>query len=291
MDINKIKQKKSLKELLEFGIINIDKPSGPTSFQVSEYIKKELNLKKTSHFGTLDPAVTGVLPIALNRACRLTDFFIKKDKTYVGIMHLHKELSLEEVKNKIKEKFLGTIIQKPPVRSNVKREEREREIKKFEILEINGKEFLFLVECEAGTYIRKLIHDLGTELKVGAHMLELRRTKASIFSEDESYTLYDFERAVKEYKNGNEMFLRNMLIPGEIISKLYPIVRIKKEFIKRIIHGSPIYKNFLIKDERLKLNDIFCVFDDEKFIGVFRVVLDKKIFAKPEFVFQRINDT
>lgn len=75
MDLEQIKSKKTIKELLEFGIINIDKSSGPTSFDVSEFVKKKLGLRKTSHFGTLDPKVTGVLPVALNRACKLTGFF------------------------------------------------------------------------------------------------------------------------------------------------------------------------------------------------------------------------
>jgi H/ACA ribonucleoprotein complex subunit 4 len=74
MNLEKIKQEKSLKELLEFGILNIDKPSGPTSFDISDGVRKKLGLRKTSHFGTLDPKVTGVLPIALNRACKLTGF-------------------------------------------------------------------------------------------------------------------------------------------------------------------------------------------------------------------------
>ena len=83
IDIEKIKQEKSIKELLEFGILNIDKPSGPTSFSVSDFVReklKGLGVRKTSHFGTLDPKVTGVLPIALNRACKLTGYFMKKKK-------------------------------------------------------------------------------------------------------------------------------------------------------------------------------------------------------------------
>src|SRR3989344_6217648 len=106
MDINKIKQQKSLKELLEFGIINIDKPSGPTSFDVSEFVMKKLGLRKTSHFGTLDPKVTGVLPVALNRACKLTGYFLGEDKVYVGVMRVHREISLSELNKVIKEKFL-----------------------------------------------------------------------------------------------------------------------------------------------------------------------------------------
>ncbi len=98
MEINlkNIKKDKSIDELLEFGIINIDKPSGPTSFKTAEMVKKKLGLRKTSHFGTLDPLVTGVLPVALNRACKLTGWFMKKDKTYVGVMKIHKDIEKKE---------------------------------------------------------------------------------------------------------------------------------------------------------------------------------------------------
>jgi H/ACA ribonucleoprotein complex subunit 4 len=97
MNLQEIKQKKSVKELLEFGMINIDKPSGPTSFDISDFVRKTLDLRKTSHFGTLDPQVTGVLPIALNRACKLTGYFLGEDKEYVGIMRIHEEADLEEI--------------------------------------------------------------------------------------------------------------------------------------------------------------------------------------------------
>ncbi|HJX51057.1 MAG TPA: RNA-guided pseudouridylation complex pseudouridine synthase subunit Cbf5, partial [Candidatus Nanoarchaeia archaeon] len=126
--IDKIKESKTIKELLEFGIINLDKSSGPTSFDVSHLIKKRLNLNKTSHFGTLDPKVTGVLPVALNRACKLTGFFLGEDKEYVGIMRIHEDISIEAIKKAIEEKFTGKILQTPPVKSRVKRQEREREI-------------------------------------------------------------------------------------------------------------------------------------------------------------------
>ena len=128
IDIEKIKKNKTIAELLEFGIINIDKPSGPTSFDVSEFVMKTLGLRKTSHFGTLDPKVTGVLPIALNRACKLTGFFLGEDKEYVGIMRIHEDISIEELNKAIKEKFIGKIKQLPPVKSRVARVIREREI-------------------------------------------------------------------------------------------------------------------------------------------------------------------
>jgi len=71
-----------IKDLLNFGLINIDKSAGPTSYSVSEFVKRQLGLKKTSHMGTLDPKVTGVLPVTLGRACKLADYFIKHDKSY-----------------------------------------------------------------------------------------------------------------------------------------------------------------------------------------------------------------
>src|SRR3989338_1590357 len=121
IDVEKLKKEKSIQELLEFGIINLDKPSGPTSFDISDFVRKKLQLRKTSHFGTLDPKVKGVLPIALNRGCKLTGFFLGEDKEYVGIMRLHEEISTKELQEKINKKFLGKIKQLPPVKSRVAR--------------------------------------------------------------------------------------------------------------------------------------------------------------------------
>src|SRR3989344_7620689 len=204
MDIKKPKSRKSTKELLEFSIINIDKPSGPTSFSVSQFVKNVLGLRKTSHLGTLDPAVTGVLPVALNRACRLNEYLMHRNKVYVGIMRLHEDIDIKKLKSEM-EKFLGKIKQLPPKKSRVKRAIREREIVKFEILEKEGKDVLFLADVQEGTYIRKLCSDLGENIG-GAHLLELRRIKAGLFNEeDKSFVnLYDFEKAVGEYKEGSE---------------------------------------------------------------------------------------
>src|SRR3989344_4746501 len=237
-----LKLNKPLKELLEFGIINIDKPSGPTSFEVSDCVKKFLGARKTSHFGTLDPKVTGVLPIALNRACKLTGFFLGEDKEYVGIMRFHEEVYLKKVKETINEKFIGVITQKPPVKSRVKRVERQREIKSFEILEQYEKDFLFRTHVQGGTYIRKLIDDLGKELGVNAHMLELRRIRAGIFEESKSYTLYELEKAL-----GNEEELGKMIVSAEVVSEVYPIVEVEEESVGRILHGQPIYEKNLSK--------------------------------------------
>lgn len=290
VDLEKIKREKTIKELLEFSIINLDKPSGPTSFNVSDFIHKSLKLRKTSHFGTLDPKVTGVLPIALNRACRLTGFFLGEDKEYIGIMRFHSEVKKEDVEKKIKEKFLGEITQLPPVKSRVKRQERQREIKEFEILECDGNDFLFRVACQGGTYVRKLVDDLGKEMGIAAHMLELRRVRAGIFKEnDKEYpivNLYDFEKAVEEYKSGKEEKLRKILIPGEIVARLHREVEIKKQEVARLLTGKPLYRKDLVKEESFENEEKICVFSLGKFVGIYKIINGTDILGKPEFIFQ-----
>ncbi|MDP3639690.1 MAG: LAGLIDADG family homing endonuclease [Nanoarchaeota archaeon] len=145
---------RSTAELLTYGVINLDKPKGPTSHQVSDYVKKILPCKRAGHSGTLDPGVTGVQPVAIGKATRITQFLLTAPKEYVGIMHLHKDIT-EETLKKAAEQFVGKILQLPPVKSAVKRQLREREIYAFEILEMKGREVLFRVRCQAGTYVRK----------------------------------------------------------------------------------------------------------------------------------------
>ncbi len=262
---------------INFSFINIDKPSGPTSFAVSDFIRKSLNLKKTSHLGTLDPQVTGVLPIALGRACRLNEILMHRNKTYVGIMRLHKSLPMKKLNEEIKP-FIGKITQLPPVRSRVKRAPREREVKSFKLLEKNGKEVLFQTEVQAGTYIRKLIHDLGEKIG-GAHMLELRRTKAGIFTEESLINLYDFEKAL-----ASEDELKKILIPAEeIIKKVLPIVQASASSVKQLLTGKPVMAQDITSP--LPEEETFALFNNQEFIGVYKKSLEKEIIARPVFIY------
>ena len=278
------KKSKSIKELLEFGIINVDKPAGMTSFDVVDKIRRMLKLRKASHFGTLDPMVTGVLPIALNRACKLTGFFIRHDKEYVGEMKIHKDIELEKIKKMIEEKFIGKIIQLPPVKSRVKRQEREREIMKFELLGKNKQDITFHTEVEGGTYIRKLVHDLGQALGINAHMTKLRRTRAGIFKEKDTIKLEELEKISKDKEE-----LKKIITPAEIVNEIYPVVEIKEDSVDRILHGQPIYNKNLIKKYDLKKEQVVCVFCENRFIGMFKVINDEDIFAKSGFVLQEIR--
>lgn len=279
-----MKPQTPIDQLIRFSLINLDKPSGPTSFQVSQFVKNAFKIAKTSHMGTLDPQVTGVLPITLGRACKLSEYFMHKDKKYVGIMRIHEDISLEKLKKEMKE-FVGKITQLPPVRSRVKRAYRQREVKQFELLEKDGQNILFIADVEAGTYIRKLCTDLGDKLGIGAHMLELRRVKASIFSEtdDNFINLYGLEKALAALEEGNEIPLRKILVPAEqAIKKVLPVVQLNSKNLSQILTGKPLREEDL---EKIPNEEIFAAFHNYTFIGVYRKSDNETIVAKPEFVY------
>jgi H/ACA ribonucleoprotein complex subunit 4 len=280
INIDEIKRKKPIRDLLEFSIINVDKPANCTSFDVAEKIRKIFEAKKTGHFGTLDPMVTGVLPVAINRACKLTNFFMKKDKVYIGKMYLHSDIDEEQLKKEMKA-FIGKIKQKPPVKSRVKRVERERTVHSFEILKKQGKNAEFIADVEAGTYIRKLISDLGEKIG-GAHMIELRRIKAGIFDEKESHKIEEIEEAYKEYNEGDEKKLRDILIPAEIISRIMQVVEIKEDNLKQILTGKPVMKKDI--SGKLPEADIIAVFLGQRFVEIAKKVDEEDIILRAEFV-------
>ena len=226
-------------EIINYGIVNINKPQGPTSHQVSDFVQKILHIDKSGHSGTLDPHVHGVLPVALGRATRIVQGLLTSGKEYVGIMHLHKEIEEPKLSEAIKKYFTGKIRQTPPLKSSVKRQERTREIYYFDILEKDGQDALFIVGSQAGTYIRKLIHDLGRRLGIGAHMQELRRTKAGPFREDTLCTLQDLADAFHFYKNeNNEKFLRKVIQPVESAVAHLPKIWVFDTTIDTLCHGA-----------------------------------------------------
>ena len=177
----------------------------------------------------------------MNNATKALPVLLFGGKEYVALMHLHKEAD-EQLLRGTFNKFTGKIMQLPPVRSHVKRQYRQREIYYSEILEINGKEVLFRVGVESGTYIRKLIHDMGEELKTGAHMTELRRTKVSTLSERENLaTLQDLEDAVYFYQQENDKRLMDKCL-GSIESAVdfLPKAFVSDTAVDPICHGSPL---------------------------------------------------
>lgn len=224
------------KDIIKYGIVNIDKPKGPTSHQVSEYTQRILNLEKAGHSGTLDPAVTGVLPIALGQGTKIVQALLNAGKEYIALMHLHKKVDDEKLR-KMCDSFVGKIEQIPPIKSAVKRQKRQRSVYYLNIHEIEGKDVLFKVGCEAGTYIRKLIHDIGARLG-GAHMAELRRTKAGPFDESTLTTLQDLSDAHHYWdQEHSEGELRTMIQPLERGVEHLPKVWVFDQAVSTICHG------------------------------------------------------
>jgi H/ACA ribonucleoprotein complex subunit 4 len=232
-------EERSMTQLLHAGIIMLDKPRGPSSHQVSAWIKEILGIK-TGHGGTLDPAVSGVLPIFLGSATRMADSFLTSDKEYVCLMRLHGKVTQKKIRATFKE-FQGEIEQLPPVKCAVKRQLRKRNIYYIELLEIEWNDVLFKVGCEAGTYIRKYCHDFGEKIGVGAHMQELRRTRSGSFTESEAITLQELKDAYVFFKDGSEeKYLRSCIKPVEISINKMPRIWVRDSAVDSLCHGSDL---------------------------------------------------
>lgn len=233
---------RSMDELLTYGVVNIDKPSGPTSHQVSAFVQKILKIDKSGHSGTLDPKVTGCLPIALGRGTRIVQGLLTAGKEYVCVMHLHAPADRGAVEDVMLKKFVGKIRQLPPVKSAVKRQYRNRKIYYIDILQIKGQDVLFRVGCQAGTYIRKLCHDIGESLGIGGHMAALRRSKAGPFNEDTRLcTLQDLKDAYYYHaKEHDDTRLRDLIHPVEAAVDHLPKVWIADTAVDAIAHGATL---------------------------------------------------
>ena len=242
---------RTIEELSNSSVIILDKHSGPTSHQCTAWVRDIFNIRKSGHSGTLDPAVTGVLPIVLGDATKVAAVLTGLDKEYVGVMHLHKEMPEDAVRNMIADKFVGKIRQLPPIKSAVARKERERTVYFFDVMEMDGKDVLFKVGCEAGTYIRKLVHDTGQALGIGAHMSELRRTKVGSFTEEQSHSLLEVRDAYEIWKNGGDgKLLREILIPVENAIPHVKKIFVKDTAIENICNGAPVYVNGISRIQR-----------------------------------------
>src|SRR5438552_376125 len=216
----------------------VDKPAGPTSHQVSAWVRDMFSVPKAGHSGTLDPRVTGVLPVALADATRAVEAVLAGDKEYVGVFQLHQDVDPRRVRSMMA-RFVGEIYQVPPVRSAVKREQRTRRVFELEPLEIDGRDVMFRVRCESGTYIRTLAVDLGDALGVGANLVDLRRTRTASFEEADAHPLNAFRDALAFAKeDGNERPVREVLRPIEDLLRHLPRIVIKDTAVDALCHGA-----------------------------------------------------
>lgn len=227
-----------VQSLLDYGLVPLDKPRGPTSHEVVAWTRKLLGVEKAGHSGTLDPPVSGLLPIGLGQSTRALSLLLLYPKEYRGVMRVHSSVPKKELE-RVKEEFTGEIFQRPPQRSSVSRQTRTRTVYEFEIEESAGNLHLFRVLCQSGTYIRKLIYDMGEVLGVGATMVELRRTRVGPLTEERGFvTLHQLNDAVFRLKAGDEAPLRRLVLPVE--ESLGPIGRIviRDSAVDAICHGA-----------------------------------------------------
>lgn len=227
-----------IKTHIELGIINLDKPPGPTSHEVTAWVKRIVGVSKAGHAGTLDPGVSGVLPIALEKATKVIGVVTHTHKEYVVLMRVHRDVERGLLEKTIM-LFVGEIYQRPPLRSSVKRSLRKRRIHEIEVLEIDGRSVLMRVKTDPGTYVRKLCHDIGLILGTGAHMVELRRIATGPFREDETLvTLHRLSEAIYLYKKGEESLLRSIVLPVEYSVAHLPKVIVRNSAVDSIAHGA-----------------------------------------------------
>src|SRR5438105_6904983 len=184
--------------------------------------------------------VTGVLPLALEDATKTIQAFLLTGKEYVCLMALHGEVEEKKIQA-VLEEFVGDILQRPPVRAAVRRDVRKRRIYCIRDVEMDGREVLFRVGSQAGTYIRKLVSDIGEVLGVGAHMRELRRTRAGPFTEKTIYNLYDIlEISQAESQEKREELVRKIIQPMESAFVYVQKIFIRDSAVNAICHGADL---------------------------------------------------
>jgi len=183
--------------------------------------------------------VTGVLPLALEDATKTIQAFLLTGKEYVCLMALHGEVEEKKIQA-VLEEFVGDILQRPPVRAAVRRDVRKRRIYYIRDVEMDGREILFRVGSQAGTYIRKLVYDIGEVLGVGAHMRELRRTRAGSFTEEDSFSLYDLMQLSEANPEEREMLARRMVKPMESAFEYVPRIYVRDSAVSSVCHGAEL---------------------------------------------------
>lgn len=298
-------------------IVSIIKPNGMTSHDVVSVVRKTLNMKKVGHTGTLDPDASGVLPICLGKATKVSELILNKDKAYIceltlGLITdtydtsgeiLERCEDFELTKEQIKEAFktqLGEIDQFPPIYSALKvngrkmcdlarsgkadqieLKSRRINIKKLDILSINKDKVSFYVECSKGTYVRSICYDIGKILGVGGCMSNLIRVKSGKFNMDNSISLED----LKKYKEENN--LDKYLYDIEFVLSDFNTLVLHENAVRYYKNGGSILDDRFIEKTFNDNDEIVRVYDNEKnFIGSGKLLRkDNTISVKTDKIF------
>lgn len=250
MTIRSPPEERSPAELLRFGVINLDKPSGPSSHQIAQWFrdmtaetleaKEQRPISRCAHGGTLDPKVTGCLPLLLGDATRLAQVFLRGEKEYVTVFECHRPLPADF--DEVISEFEGDIYQKPPKKSAVNRRLRTRTVHEIETLERTERRALLRIRCESGTYIRKLCHDIGLAIGTGGHMGDLRRIGTDPFDDTTLQQPLEVVDALAYWREDDDpSAILNVVQPGERALQHLPHVRITDGAAESVAAGSPVF--------------------------------------------------
>ncbi|MFQ5440829.1 MAG: RNA-guided pseudouridylation complex pseudouridine synthase subunit Cbf5 [Nitrosopumilaceae archaeon] len=254
--------KRKIEQLLNYGLIILDKPPGPTSHETVAWTKRLLKIPKIGHSGTLDPQVSGVLPLGLGEATKALGVLLYGPKEYHALGRIHSLPSKEKLEKTIN-LFTGSIFQKPPQRSAVVRQTRIRTIYELEVLEQKERLLLTRILCESGTYIRKLYYDIGEFLGSGATMIELRRTRVDQFRESDGLvTLHELANAFSLWEEKNdETKLMKIIKPIEYALSQLKSVVIRDSAVDAMCHGAQLAIPGILKiSPNLKKGDIVAIY-------------------------------
>lgn len=241
------------------GIIILDKPRGPTCHQIDSWIKEILGTK-VGHIGTLDPHASGVLPILVGKAVKLTKYLQKSDKEYVFLIS-------GKLPKEVLPLFTGKIYQTPPKESAVKKQTRIRTVYSIRIIESNNYTLL-KANVQHGTYIRSLVHDFSRYTGQHYELLDLRRTKVNGFHENECVILQEIEDAMELFHKGDDSKLKEVLRPLEYAVKGLKKVWIKRTCLNSVKHGWDISAPGIIRYDRFNKGDYVAVFHENTLIAV-----------------------
>jgi tRNA pseudouridine55 synthase len=249
------------------GFLVVDKPSGVTSHDVVDAARRWLGTRRVGHLGTLDPAATGVLPLAVREATKLVPFFEGGAKSYAGSIRLGIETDTLDAEGQVRRRhegalpdeaavrealaeFVGEIEQIPPMFSAVKQDgvplhklaregvEVERKpksvrIDRLELIKYTPPNLEMEVDCSAGTYVRALAADLGVRLGCGAHLASLRRTRSGPFTEEQALSDAVLTREAEE-----GTVAERLIAPVNALG--YPVVRLSEAEAERLRQGGEI---------------------------------------------------
>lgn len=279
------------------GILNVYKPKGLTSHNVVSFVRRNLNMKRVGHTGTLDPLATGVLPVLVGNATKLSELIMADEKKYTARVTLGIKTDTEDITGEIIEKnqvnvtlddiinttkkFTGEIDQIPPMYSAIKvdgqklyklarqgveieRKSRKITIYSIDVYNFDGTSFTMDVHCSKGTYIRSLCRDIGDCLGCGATMSELERTMSGIFKKENSYTFEQIEEIVNQGK------IEEIMMKPDDVLEDFIAVNVTEENAQKIKNGIRLRPPQL-GIEKYEEEQMFRIYHEEKLICLLKV--------------------